>query len=237
MPSRMPAGSWPIPSARQRPILSPPRPPSLPRCPTSRRCPKSARWIETRETVGFLIKLALFVLLLRTLIFSPFSIPSESMLPRLLIGDYLFISKWNYGYSRHALPFRLPLGSGRIFGRLPERGDVVVFKAPPAAREDWIKRVIGLPGDTVQVRDGTVILNGVAIPKQQVADFIVPVSPNYTCDAAFQDVDAPTDADLPLSPIPRNLAGWTNLSRCSIRATIRSPIIPASTPCRPATFS
>jgi signal peptidase I len=147
-------------------------------------------WLETRETVSFLVKLAVFVLLLRTLVFSPFSIPSESMLPRLLIGDYLFISKWDYGYSRYSLPFSLPLGNGRIFARLPTRGDTVVFKAPPTGKDDWIKRVIGLPGDTIQVRDGTVILNGVAIPKQQVADFIVPVSPNYDCDQAARDVDA-----------------------------------------------
>ncbi len=144
---------------------------------------------ETRETIVFLAKLALFVLLLRSFVFSPFSIPSESMLPRLLIGDYLFITKWNYGYSRHSLPFSLPLIPGRAFGRDPARGDVVVFKAPPT-NDDYIKRVIGLPGDTIQVRGGALILNGVAVPKQQVGDFVVPVSPNYRCDAPFLQVDA-----------------------------------------------
>ena len=134
---------------------------------------------ETRETLSFLLKLALFVLILRSFIFSPFSIPSESMLPRLMIGDYLFISKWNYGYSRHSLPFSLPLIPGRLLGRDPARGDVVVFKAPPGNREDYIKRVIGLPGDTVQVRAGQLILNGVAVPKQRVADFVFPLSPNF----------------------------------------------------------
>ena len=145
---------------------------------------------ETRETLTFLVKLILVVAIFRSFFFSPFSIPSESMLPRLLIGDYLFISKWNYGYSRYSLPFSAPLIPGRIFPRTPARGDVVVFKAPPTAKDDYIKRVIGLPGDTVQMRAGQLILNGVAVPKQRVADFVIPVSPNYGCSAEFQDEDA-----------------------------------------------
>jgi signal peptidase I len=145
---------------------------------------------ETRETLAFLLKLAIVVLIFRSFIFSPFSIPSESMLPRLLIGDYLFISKWNYGYSRHSLPFSAPLIPGRIFAHLPARGDVVVFKAPPTDAQDYIKRVIGLPGDTIQMKAGQVFLNGVAIPKERIGDFTVPVSPNYSCEAAYQDVDA-----------------------------------------------
>lgn len=145
---------------------------------------------EMRETLGFLIKLAIAVAILRSFIFSPFNIPSESMLPRLYIGDYLFISKWNYGYSRYSLPFSVPLIPGRVFGRTPERGDVVVFKAPPKNSEDYIKRVIGLPGDTIQMVHGQVILNGVAVKQQRVADFTIPITPNYTCIAPFQDVDA-----------------------------------------------
>jgi signal peptidase I len=145
---------------------------------------------ETRETLAFLLKLAIVVLIFRSFIFSPFSIPSESMLPRLLIGDYLFISKWNYGYSRHSLPFSAPLIPGRILAHLPARGDVVVFKAPPTDAQDYIKRVIGLPGDTIQMKAGQVFLNGVAIPKERIADFTVPVSPNYSCEAAYQDVNA-----------------------------------------------
>src|SRR3546814_9298215 len=82
------------------------------------------------------------------------------MQPRLLIGDYLLVAKWPYGYSRYSLPFSLPLIPGRIMPHTPERGDVVVFKAPPHQRQDYIKRVIGLPGDLVQVKDGTVYLNG-----------------------------------------------------------------------------
>jgi len=134
---------------------------------------------EWRDTLSFLIKLAILVFVVRSFIFAPFSIPSGSMLPRLLVGDYLFITKWNYGYSKHSLPWSLPLIPGRIFAEDPTRGDVVVFKAPPEANEDWIKRVIGLPGDTVQMRDGQLILNGQAIPKQPIADFVLPISPNF----------------------------------------------------------
>ncbi|MDF0486839.1 signal peptidase I [Sphingomonas sp. H39-1-10] len=148
---------------------------------------------ETRETLSFLLKLAIVVLVFRSFVFAPFSIPSESMMPRLLIGDYLFISKWNYGYSRWSLPWGWPLIPGRIFGRDPARGDVVVFRGPPGDDVDVIKRVIGLPGDTIQVRHGQVILNGVPVPKQRIGDFLLPLSPNYgtdACDTQFQDVDA-----------------------------------------------
>ncbi|RYD47666.1 MAG: signal peptidase I, partial [Sphingomonadales bacterium] len=141
---------------------------------------------EWRDLGLFLLKLAAIVFVVRSFIFSPFSIPSESMLPRLLIGDYLFITKWNYGYSRHSLPWSLPLIPGRIFASDPARGDVVVFKAPPADNTDWIKRVIGLPGDTVQMVQGQLVLNGKAIPKQQVADFELPITPNFQkCEANF----------------------------------------------------
>ncbi|RIA37222.1 signal peptidase I [Hephaestia caeni] len=145
---------------------------------------------ETADTLVFLLKLAALVFVIRSFIFSPFSIPSESMLPRLYIGDYLFVSKWNYGYSKHSLPFSLPLIPGRVFSRLPARGDVVVFKAPPTDKQDYIKRVIGLPGDTIQMRAGQVILNGTPVPRERIADFVIPQSPNYHCDAAFEDVDA-----------------------------------------------
>ncbi|MFA5968759.1 MAG: signal peptidase I [Sphingomonas sp.] len=145
---------------------------------------------ELRETVSFIFKLAIAVTILRSFIFSPFNIPSESMLPKLYIGDYLFISKWNYGYSRYSLPFSAPLIPGRILGRLPERGDVVVFKAPPGNKDDYIKRVIGLPGDTIQMVHGQVILNGVPVRQEAVADFTIPVSPNYSCYDQFRDNDA-----------------------------------------------
>lgn len=137
---------------------------------------------EWRDTLSFLVKLAILVFVVRSFIFAPFSIPSGSMLPRLLVGDYLFITKWNYGYSKHSLPWSLPLIPGRIFAEDPTRGDVVVFKAPPSDDTDWIKRVIGLPGDTVQMRGGQLILNGQPIPKQRIADFVIPITPNFPVD-------------------------------------------------------
>ncbi len=146
---------------------------------------------ETREFFEFLIKLAVFVIVLRSFIIAPFSIPSESMQPKLLVGDYLFVTKWNYGYSRNSLPFRLPLIPGRVWGRLPARGDVAVFKAPPTHGVDFIKRVIGLPGDKVQMKNGQLFLNGLPIPKKRIADMVVPVSPNTQCYAAqFMETDS-----------------------------------------------
>ena len=145
---------------------------------------------ETRETLRFLLILALVVFLFRSFVLAPFSIPSESMLPRLLIGDYLFVSKWNYGYSRWSLPWGLPLIPGRVFGSAPARGDVVVFRSPDPDSHDVIKRVIGLPGDTVQMRGGQLFLNGRAIAKIRVADFTVKLTPNFDtrhCDTPFQD--------------------------------------------------
>lgn len=142
---------------------------------------------EWQETLIFLVKLALIVFVVRSFLISPFVIPSGSMLPRTLIGDYLFITKWNYGYSRHSLPWSLPLIPGRILAATPARGDVAVFKAPPGNDEDWIKRVIGLPGDTIQMRGGILYLNGAAVPKQRIADFVLPLTPNSPCDAYFRD--------------------------------------------------
>jgi len=156
---------------------------------------------EWKDLASFLVKLALIVFVVRSFIFSPFSIPSESMLPRLLIGDYLFITKWNYGYSKHSLPWSLPLIPGRIFGGTPDRGDVVVFKAPPGNDTDWIKRVIGLPGDTVQMVGGQLILNGKPIPKNRVAQFVLPITPNFErCQPQFQNIDAEGN---PVCSIPR----------------------------------
>jgi signal peptidase I len=103
------------------------------------------------------------------------------MLPRLYIGDYLFVSKWSYGYSRYSLPFGLLGFEGRFLGGLPERGDVVVFRYPGNRNEDLVKRVIGLPGDRIEVRGGVVILNGQPLPRQRIADFTFPVSPNSPC--------------------------------------------------------
>jgi len=129
----------------------------------------------------FLVKLLVVVLAFRTLVFSPFSIPSESMLPRLMNGDFLLAAKWPYGFSRHSLPFELPLPGGRVLSRVPQRGDVVIFKHPIDGR-DYIKRVIGLPGDTVAVTGGQPVLNGKPLARERLADFLIPLSANTGCE-------------------------------------------------------
>ncbi len=118
---------------------------------------QSSGVMETMRTVGYALLIALII---RALLFQPFSIPSGSMLSTLLIGDYLFVSKYAYGYSKHSLPFSPPLFSGRILGGEPERGDVAVFKLPTDGKIDYIKRVIGLPGEEVQIRQGQVLIDG-----------------------------------------------------------------------------
>jgi signal peptidase I len=129
----------------------------------------------------FLTKLVLIVAVFRSFIFSPFNIPSESMLPNLVNGDYLLAAKWPYGYSSYSLPFSAPLLPSRILANQPRPGDIVIFKAPPANDTDYIKRVIGLPGDQVQMAGGQLYLNGKPITKQRVADFELAVSPNTQC--------------------------------------------------------
>jgi signal peptidase I len=119
------------------------------------------------ETVSVIFQALVLALIIRTLLFQPFSIPSGSMRPTLLEGDYLFVTKWAYGYSHHSLPFSPPLFPGRIWSAEPQRGDVVVFKFPPNPSVDYIKRVIGLPGDHIQMKGGQVILNNVPVPREK----------------------------------------------------------------------
>ena len=128
----------------------------------------------------FLVKLVVAVLIFRSFIFSPFTIPSESMLPNLRNGDYLVAAKWPYGFSKLSLPFEVPLIPGRLFADLPERGDVVIFKHPVDGT-DYVKRAIGLPGDTVALRNGTVILNGRPLPQQRGSYVDIPMSENTGC--------------------------------------------------------
>jgi signal peptidase I len=120
------------------------------------------------ETVNVIVQALLLALVIRTLLFQPFSIPSGSMRPTLLEGDYLFVTKWSYGYSRYSLPLSPNLFSGRIWGSEPERGDVVVFKLPPNPSLDYIKRVVGMPGDTIQMIDGVLYINGDPVQRELV---------------------------------------------------------------------
>ena len=138
---------------------------------------------STGSRIRFLLLLALGVWVLRSLIVAPFSIPSGSMLPTMAIGDYLFVAKWPYGYSRFSFPFQFPPIDGRVLDKLPERGDVVVFKKP-GEDMDWVKRVIGLPGDTIAVEDGRLIINGRPVVRADESVTEIPVSPNSPCRVA-----------------------------------------------------
>jgi len=136
---------------------------------------------EEGSFLSFLVKLIIAVVLFRTLLFTSFSIPSESMMPRLEVGDYLFAAKWPYGYSRASVMFDPGfVPGGRLLSGLPERGDVVIFKHP-VDRTDYVKRVIGLPGDTVQMVNGVLHLNGVPVPKVRIADAVFPIETNGHC--------------------------------------------------------
>jgi signal peptidase I len=122
------------------------------------------------DTIKTLVYALLIALVVRTVAYEPFNIPSGSMVPTLFVGDYLFVSKFSYGYSRYSLPLGLPLFSGRIFFHSPERGDVVVFKVPTNNSDDFIKRLIGLPGDRIQMRQGELYINDVLVPRRKVKD-------------------------------------------------------------------
>ena len=117
------------------------------------------------ENIKTLVYAGLIAIAVRTVAYEPFNIPSGSMIPTLLVGDYLFVSKFSYGYSRFSLPFSPPLFSGRIFGSLPHRGDVAVFKYPRDNATDYIKRIVGLPGDRIQMRQGQLYINGQICPR------------------------------------------------------------------------
>src|SRR5258705_10256361 len=126
-----------------------------------------------KDTIRVVIHALILPLLVRIFLFQPFNLPAGSMIPTLLIGDYLFVSKYSYGYSRYSIPFGFNLFSGRIWAKEPDRGDVVVFKLPRDNETDYIKRVIGLPGDEIQMVHGVLNINGKAIPKVRVDDFVV----------------------------------------------------------------
>lgn len=145
-----------------------------------RRSAKSAKQESGWSFARFLVTLIVLAWALRSFIVQPFDIPSGSMLPTLYIGDYLVVAKWPYGYSRYSFPFQFPPFGGRIAGHLPKRGDVVVFHHP-SENADLIKRVIGLPGDTVAVENGRLILNGRPVARQKLPPFAMPVSANSPC--------------------------------------------------------
>jgi signal peptidase I len=159
---------------------------------------------DWRGALRFVFIVLLLALGLRSFVVMPRSIPSESMMPRLLVGDYLLVAKWPYGWSRFSLPWTASGPHGRLFGRLPERGDVVVFRAPPDDKADYIKRLIGLPGDRIQMRGGVLWLNGRAVPKRRIADFVVPIAANTEC-STIPNIQSPygVSADAEGHPVCR----------------------------------
>jgi len=128
---------------------------------------------EFLETVRIIFYAILLSIVFRAFAYEPFNIPSSSMVPTLLVGDYLFVSKLSYGYSRYSLPFGLPLIQGRIFFTPPERGDVAVFKLPRDNDTDYIKRIIGLPGDRIQITEGHLHINGELVERKLIGEYMI----------------------------------------------------------------
>ena len=125
--------------------------------------------LDTFKTIIYAIVIAI---LIRTFLFEPFKIPSGSMYPTLYVGDFLFVSKYTYGYSKHSLPFSLPLIKGRVWADEPQRGDVVVFKFPQDNKTDFIKRIVGLPGDKIKMENGRLYINGKMVEREKIEDFV-----------------------------------------------------------------
>jgi len=138
--------------------------------------------LDNLKTLVFALLIAIII---RSLFFQPFYIPSSSMEPTLLIGDRIFVKKYSYGYSKHSFPFSPPLFSGRLFTKKPKYGDLVVFKTPADNRTDYIKRLIGLPGDTVQFKNGKLFLNSKEILRTEISN-------DYTirCGSRSPEIDA-----------------------------------------------
>jgi len=140
------------------------------------------------EAFKIIISAGFIALFIRTFFFQPFTIPSGSMIPTLLIGDFIFVSQYKYGYSKHSLPFSLPLIKGRILEKKPERGDVVVFKTPNDNRTDYVKTLIGLPGDKIQVKEGILYINGKIIQRDKVQNSTMAVHNNYLNEFDYIEV-------------------------------------------------
>ena len=132
------------------------------------------------ENIKTLFYALIIALIIRSFLYQPFYIPSSSMEPNLLIGDRIFVSKYSYGYSRHSLPFSPKIYNKRIFPKTPKRGDIIVFKTPADNRTDYIKRLIGLPGDTIQISNKELYLNDVKILQEKIEN-----KTNISCGREF----------------------------------------------------
>ncbi len=144
----------------------------------------AAQFARISGALSLVAAAAVLAVGLRTFVLEPFNIPSDSMLPTLEAGDYLFVAKWPYGYGRYSPPFAVPWPVGRIGGHAPQRGDVVVFKTPRDNRTDFIKRIIGVPGDRVRMTHGQVEINGVLVPKVRAGDFVLTLPAGSACRGA-----------------------------------------------------
>lgn len=139
--------------------------------PAAKAAPEKASKDGVGGTIRVFAEALIIALIVRTFLFQPFEIPSGSLIPTLEIGDYLFVSKYSYGYSRYSFPFAIAPISGRIFGSLPDQGDIAVFRGPVDQSKDYIKRVIGLPGDTVQMKDGRLYINDKIVEREPIEPF------------------------------------------------------------------
>ncbi len=140
------------------------------------------------DTLRVIFHALIIALLIRVFLYQPFNIPSGSMIPTLLVGDYLFVSKFSYGYSNYSFPWSPDLFDGRVIASKPERGDVAVFKLPRDNQTDYIKRVIGLPGDQIQMIRGVLHINGNPVEREQVDDF---VGPGAACSSYRDEIKVP----------------------------------------------
>ncbi len=137
--------------------------------------PKPKKEKTTDDTLKSIFWAVILALVIRTFLFEPFNIPSGSMIPSLLVGDFLFVNKYSYGYSDKSVGYGFVNFDGRVWDTKPKRGDVVVFKLPTNPSIDYIKRLIGMPGDTIQVKDGILYINGNPLPREPKGDYKVPL--------------------------------------------------------------
>lgn len=158
---------------------------------------------ELRETIVVVVEALLIALVFRTFIYQPFSIPTASMQSSLMIGDYFLASKFAWGYGRYSFPFGIVPMTGRVFGGLPERGDIAVFFNAPTG-EEYVKRVIGLPGDTIQVSDGILNINGTPVERELIGQGMDKDSSGYTVPVTLYTETLPNGVSHTIQEIADN---------------------------------
>ena len=173
-----------------------------------KRNKKKKGFIENFKTLILAIFAALCI---RSFLFEPFSIPSGSMYPTLVVGDYLFVSKYNYGFSKHSLPLSLPLIPQRVFYKEPKRGDVIIFKTPEDNKTDYIKRLIALPGDKIKMINSNLYINGEKVKKEKIKEEVYSNSYNEKIDVIHFRETLPNGRSYSIFEIPdKNIIFETN---------------------------